>query len=328
MKKFIWHIYRKINKLPRMVCLEACSICQLNCPDCHMRKNDSDLIVGNGYLKFKDFKKFVDKNPYIESIELSFCGEIFLNPELLEIIKYAHKKNIKLTAFNGVNFNNVSNEIMEALVKYKFTGITLSIDGTTNETYQIYRRNGNLNNVINNIKKLNELKEKYNSKFPILEWQYIVFKHNEHEISKVEELQKQLKIDYVFFKQPWNSSNFSIRAISEIQKNKIEPLFDTEIEKILNENKIDLCLNPWLQPQINWDGRLLGCFCSTHNDLGVNVFEVGLKAALSSPKSLFMRSVLSGKQRANESLHCLHCSFYRNMRKNNEYINPKLIKFI
>ena len=124
-----WEIYRKINKLPKMVCIEACSICQLNCCDCHMRKNDSNIIVGNGYLKFKDFKNFIDKNPYIKKIELSFCGEIFLNPELNEIIKYAYKKNVELTALNGVNFNTVSDETLETLVKYKFKGIKQIIQG-------------------------------------------------------------------------------------------------------------------------------------------------------------------------------------------------------
>lgn len=328
MKKFIWHIYRKINKLPKMVCIEACSLCQLNCPDCYMRRDYDACIIKSGYLKFEDFKNFINRNPYIENIELSLSGEIFLNPELLEIIKYAYKKGIKLTAFNGVNFNNVSDEILEALVKYKFIGITLSIDGTTNETYQIYRRNGNLNNVINNINKLNKFKEKHNSKYPILQWQYIVFEHNEHEISKVAEFQKQHKIDRVFFKQAWNSSGFSTKARNEIRNSRIKQTSDLEIHEIFKENSINLCLYPWLKPQINWDGRLLGCCCSTHSDLNTNVFKIGLKNALNSPKALFMKNVLSGKQIADESLHCLHCGFYNNIKMNNTYINEKHIKFI
>ncbi len=328
MKKLIWHIYRKINKLPKMVCIEACSLCQLNCLDCYMRRDYDACVIKSGYLKFKDFKNFINKNPYIENIELSLSGEIFLNPELLEIIKYAYKKGIRLTAFNGVNFNNVSDEVLEALVKYKFIGITLSIDGTTNETYQIYRQNGNLNNVINNINKLNKFKEKYNSKYPILQWQYIVFEHNEHEISKVAELQKQLKIDSVFFKQAWNSSGFSTKARNEIGNSKIEWTSDLEIHEILNENSINLCLYPWLKPQINWNGELLGCCCSTHHTLDINVFDTTLKKALNSEKCSYMKDVLTGKEEANSTLHCLHCPFYDKMQKNKQFINPKLIKFI
>ena len=109
---------------------------------------------------FWQFQKISQKNPYIESIELSLSGEIFLNPELEEIIKYAYKKKVKLTAFNGVNFNNVSDKMLETLVKYRFTGLTFSIDGTSQETYEKYRRNGNFNNVIENIKKIKFTKRK------------------------------------------------------------------------------------------------------------------------------------------------------------------------
>lgn len=48
------------------------------------------------------------------------------------------------------------------------------------------------------------------------------------------------------------------------------------------------CNNLILAPQINWDGRLLGCCCYSTGDYGVNVFEVGLKKALRS--KLYVKS--------------------------------------
>ena len=326
MKKFIWHIYRKINKLPRMVCIEACSLCQLNCPDCHMRKNDPDLIVGNGYLKFKDFKRFVDKHPYIESIELSFCGEIFLNPELLEIIEYAHKKNIELTAFNGVNFNTVSDEMLEALVKYKFTGITFSIDGTTQETYQKYRRNGNINKVFENIKKLNSYKKQYNSIFPLLTWQYITFEHTIHEIKNTDKLKDELGIHLIFFKYPWSEECHSKEALIEISKLKKET--KTNIKYDFKEKSIHPCLFLWLRPQINWNGKLLGCFCSTHHDMNINVFNTSLKKALKCKKIEHTKNILMGKIPVDTTVECHRCVFYKNLKNKNRFINESYIKFI
>ncbi len=76
--------------------MEACTLCQLNCPACWFRVDEYGIKKKNhtffGYLKFDDFKNFVDDNPQIESIELSNNGEIFLNPELNKIIEYAYKK--------------------------------------------------------------------------------------------------------------------------------------------------------------------------------------------------------------------------------------------
>ena len=132
--------YKSKDDLPKKVRLEACSLCQLDCPECTVRllekKAPKDWL---GYLKFDDFKKFVDDNDFIKEIELSNNGEIFLNPELDEIIKYAYMKKIKLRAFNGVNLNTVSEKTLENLVKYKFRLLKVSIDGATPETYKIYR---------------------------------------------------------------------------------------------------------------------------------------------------------------------------------------------
>ncbi len=60
-----WEFYRKINKLPKNVRIEACSICQLNCRDCYMRKNDPNIIIGNGYLKFEDYKNLYKDVKYV-----------------------------------------------------------------------------------------------------------------------------------------------------------------------------------------------------------------------------------------------------------------------
>lgn len=327
---FLIELYRKINKLPNKVCIEACSLCQLNCTDCYMRKNDENCIIGSGYLKFKDFKTFVDKHPYIKSIELSLSGEIFLNPELLEIIKYAHKRKVRLTAFNGVNFNTVSDKMLEALAEYKFTGLTFSIDGTSKETYEIYRRNGDFNKVIENIKKLNKYKEKYNSKFPILRWQYIVFEHNKHEIIQIPKLKEELKIESIYFKEPWGSNVFDTETINSIKKIRtiLSRSKDEDINNIERENNIHLCLYPWLKPQINWNGELLGCCCSTHHSLDVNVFDIGLKKALNSKKCKYMRNVLTGKCESNNTIHCTYCPFYLSMKEHNRFITSKDIKFI
>ena len=332
MKELFWLFYRKVNKLPRMARLEACSLCQLNCKDCYMRNQKNETVIGNGYLTYENFKKFLKRNPYIKEIELSFSGEIFLNPELSEIIKYAYKKNIQLTAFNGVNFNNVSDDLLEILVKYKFTGLTLSIDGATNETYIQYRRNGDLNKVLSNIDKLNKYKQKYNSKFPIIQWQYIMFSHNKHEISKAIDLAIKYNVANIYFKKPWKeqSKDYSISPndIKKIQKIIENCKKDKTIIDIISRHMIPTCYQLWLQPQINWDGKLLGCFCSVYNDLNINVFDTGLKKALESKQMKEIRSVICGKKIIKSDIACKNCSFYEEMNRKKQFVKEKELKFV
>jgi molybdenum cofactor biosynthesis enzyme MoaA len=150
-------VFFKYGVVGNSIRIEASSICQLKCPECPQTKGKLE-IIGKGYLKFEDFKKIVDNYPNFRNIELSNYGEMFLNLELKNIIKYAYEKNINLTAGNGVNLNAASEEMIRCLVKYRFKAITISIDGACNYTYKIYRRGGNSDRVIDNIKKINYYK--------------------------------------------------------------------------------------------------------------------------------------------------------------------------
>lgn len=196
--------------VPVQARLELCTLCQLKCRDCYMRNSDSNYCnVGGGYVTFDNFKRFVEMNPFVKVIETSNSGEIFLNPDLERIMQYAFEKGIKLMAYNGVNLNHLSDKLAEALVKYQFEGMTVSLDGASQEVYAAYRRNGNFDNVINNIKKINKFKQKYNSPYPHFHWQYIVMDTNDNidEIRKAKAMAAELGM-IIFFKKTWNTDYF------------------------------------------------------------------------------------------------------------------------
>lgn len=311
--------YENINEIPKRLQIDACLMCQLNCPECPTRlayKNDTEhLLKKPGYLKFENFKKIVDDIDF-EEVELSCSGEVFLNPDLDKIIEYGYKKNLNMIA-TGVNLNYLTDQTAENLVKYKFGHITVSIDGASEETYSIYRRNGNFNNVIENIKKINYFKELYNSDLPKLTYKFIVFGHNEHEILKAKEIANSLDMDIRF------DSNFAPHY---------SPIKDFEFVK----NNTDLyapnkpgksqdfcyCRQVFTCPQIDFDGEIHGC-CLFNTDfftkykLNANVFEQGYFNALNSPKMVAMRKFLLGlfDTEGYENLPCAHCSFYEKMLK-------------
>jgi hypothetical protein len=61
-------------------------------------------VIGSGWLTFDSFRRLVDDNPWVEEIELSNYGEIFLNPQLSQIMEYSHQRGHVLTCDNGTNF--------------------------------------------------------------------------------------------------------------------------------------------------------------------------------------------------------------------------------
>ena len=311
----------KVKLYPRSVRLEACTLCQLDCAYCYMRLENYSA-TGCGYLKFRNFEKFITENPQINQVEISNSGEVFLNPDLKEILLLADQKNIEITISGGANFNDVSDEILELLVKTQVSHITISIDGASQEKYSIYRRKGNFDKVISNIKKLNEYKEKHNSVYPILTWKYILMQHNECDVEKAAIMAKELnmRISYVF----------------DCVKDEFMPQDKVKLEKVTGLKYFtrkeynqkhwrqfgdQFCYQSIFNPQINYDGRLLGCCMIWREDYGINVFEQGLLNSLNSEGYLRMIRLLLGIEQPTEELGeipCLHCVLWgRNYREKN-----------
>ncbi len=312
--------YTDKSQLPTKFKIDACTLCQLDCPWCPSKnfKNKNNYF---GYLKFKDFKKFVDNNKVTE-VELSNDGEIFLNPELIDIIKYAHKKNIILNVRAGVNGNTISDEVLEGLVKYQVRDLFFSIDGASQEIYSIYRRGGDFDKVIENIKKINAYKKQYNSLYPVLTWKYIIFGHNVCDMRKAKQMAKDLGMSFHY------SINYT-RDYSPI-KPKDKPFVwmqthNTEYWDMLaggNQLIIDFvgCLPMFYQPQIGFDGQLLGCCC----DEGIfksNVFRQDLMQALNSPDFVYAKKMIIGQVPEKKGIICTNCPTYKFMKKSNNWLD-------
>lgn len=87
-----------------------------------------------------------------------------------------------------------------------------------------------------------------------------------------------------------------------------------------------MCEQLWKEPQINWDGMLLGCCVNSRKNFGVNVFDVGLEKALSSDLYVYTKKMLQGKVPGIEKSPCFACYYYKMMVKNNDYINKNEVK--
>lgn len=320
--------YKSKKDLPRSIFLDACTLCQLNCPRCYMRMYPEKVKkgFGLGYLKFKNFKKLVDNNNF-KRIELANNGEMFLNPELPEIVKYAFYKNINLHAIVGVNLNYLTDEMAEALVKYQFRQITVSIDGATPKTYAIYRRGGDFNTVINNVKKINYFKKKYNSQYPILTYKFILFGHNEHEIDQAKDLAKKLDMEMLFM-QNFDKSYSPVKNKELIkQKTGVDTSF-SQREYIATMYQKDhkqyfFCKDLWATPHVNWDGRIVTCCDVQNEDFGGNAFKDGLLKALNNSKILYAKSVVAENVKPIAEIPCSTCIIHKLVTKMNLKIKPQ-----
>ena len=321
---------RRVPTTPRSVCLDASTVCQLKCPACPTAKGAVAKGIGAGFLRFDDFKKFIDENAGLSQIELSNWGEIFLNPELKDIIQYASKKKVGLSAYNGVNLNQATDDVLEALVKYRFRGLSVSIDGASQEVYATYRVNGDYERIMENIAKINRFKKEYRSRYPRLEWQFVAFGHNEHEISQAKARARELNMGF-HLRLNWDdlyTDAFSpIKDRDLIRRETGLGVADREeFERKYGRSYIDrICQELWLSPRVNYDGRLLGCSINYWHDYG-NIFERGLENCLKSEALNRAKQMLLGLQESREETACSNCRVYADRKKNNFWIRPEDVR--
>lgn len=292
----------------KSVRMEMSMLCQLKCLSC-ITLNENPNVLGKGFMKFSDFKNFVDSNPKIRWIEMSNFGEMFLNPELKDIIRYANEKGISLAVDNGVNLNDAKENILEDIVKCNFMKMRVSIDGATNKTYRLYRKGGDLRKVINNIEKINMYKKKYRTPYPEMIWQFILFGHNEHEIPVARKMAKKLGMKFeTRFSADDNFSPIKNRDFVMKEAGVNATSYSEYVEKN-TDSFYGPCHELWLKPAINWDGKLLGCCCNGKKSFG-NVFTDGLEKCLKNREYKNMKKVVLGLRDSRDS-PCSECDVYK-----------------
>lgn len=301
---------------PTRVRLEATTHCQLKCPTCATATGELYQTMARGFLRIDDFRRFVDDNPQIRQIGLSNFGEIFLNPHLPEIMEYACKKDVRLSATNGVNLNTVRDSTLESLVRFRFYHMRCSIDGASQETYAAYRIRGDFDRVIANIDRINEFKLKYDSEFPLMTWQFVVFGHNEHEIGKARQMARDRGMEFET-KLNWDETWSPVRDRDRVRREMgIDAASRSEFKaKHGNGYMENVCHHLWDQPLINFDGSVWGC-CRNHwKAYDGNVFEDGLDKVLNSEQMQYARRMLTEGVEPRDDVPCTSCSIYRTMRQ-------------
>ena len=312
-----YHDWLYPKNLPKTIRIDATTHCQLCCAGCGIQKNNA-FGLGKGFLKFENFKRFLDENPQIERVELSNNGEIFLNPDLIKIMEYSFQKGVALEADMGTNFNTVSDEQLQALVDYEFRFISFSIDGASQETYSQYRRGGVYEKVIANVKKLIEIKTKCGSRYPEMRWQFVPNEFNEGEIEQAKDLAKELgipiwfKLNYLDNYKPSDPEQLKAQTgLSEVTR---EEYLKKHKLPYLNED----CLQVFLDPQFNWDGMFLGCCRSWQHVFKPNLFDDGLEACINSDDLRKMKEFLLLHDPDPENYNdipCWNCNLWKGRQK-------------
>lgn len=247
------HIYG----FPYFVMIEPTSRCNLCCPMC--RRTFAGLKREERDMSFSEFQLAFDKvKSNLLAVGFWNLGEPLLNKDLFKMVSYSYKERIfSIVLTNGALLDaEKTNEIIESGLDY----LGVSMDGASAFTYQKYRKGGDFETVVNNIKFLIEEKKNRKSLSPFVEIIFLVMKDNEGEIGAMIQLARQLKINKLSFKKV-----SLISAEKNIDISKYLPRNPRFIHAIHTNNYTQRkhCILPWFQITINADGNVVSC-CSDY----------------------------------------------------------------
>ena len=242
---------------PVSISFEPTTSCNLRCPECPSGLRA--FTRPTGMLEQNFFKATIDEiHKELLYLIFYFQGEPYLNPDFLEMVKYASSKGIYTAT--STNAHYMTDENARKTVESGLDRLIISLDGTTQETYKQYRVGGDIEKVLAGARNIVKWKKELNSNKPFVFFQFLVVKHNEHQIEEVKALAKEIGVDEVRFKtaQVYDYENDPNNLIPTIEK--YSRYQKNEDGSFKSKNKLaNRCWKMQHANVITWDGLVVPC---------------------------------------------------------------------
>jgi len=243
--------------MPISISFEPTTSCNLRCPECPSGLRE--FTRPTGMLQKDFFTETIDEiAPELLYLIFYFQGEPYLNPQFLDMVLYANKKGIYTATSTNAHYLNDENA--RKTVESGLDRLIISIDGTSQDVYQQYRVGGKLEKVIEGARNIVKWKKQLNSRTPFVFFQFLVVKPNEHQISDIKKLGKEIGVDQVRFKtaQVYNfeeDPNSLIPLNNKYSRYKKGADGKMKVKSGLKNH----CWKLWHANVITWDGLVVPC---------------------------------------------------------------------
>jgi tungsten cofactor oxidoreducase radical SAM maturase len=172
----------------RKMYIEPTTLCNLQCHTCIRNVWDEP----GGHMSMETFQRLVEQIeefPQLERVVFVGFGEPFMHPHILEMVSQVHQRDLAVTIIsNGLLLEE---SFLQEIVRLGVDRLVVSLDGVTPETYSGVR-GASLAKVLDNIRRLNELKKEMGSLLPALGVEFVALKSNIRELDRMSELASRL----------------------------------------------------------------------------------------------------------------------------------------
>lgn len=251
-----WNGKSRIKGLPISIAIEPTTACNLRCPECPSGLRSFTRPTGR--LLPESFQKIIEElKEHLIYLTFYFQGEPYLNPDFLEMVRFASDHNIYTTTSTNAHF--LHDEHAKKTIESGLNRLIISIDGSSQATYESYRKEGNLEKVLEGTKNILKWRRALKTTNPQVIWQFLVVKPNEHQIPEIRKLAKEYGVDKVAFKTAqiydYENGNELIPTIEKYSRYRKNVDGTFSIKNRLE----DKCWKMWHACVITWDGQVIPC---------------------------------------------------------------------
>lgn len=241
---------------PFVLTIEPTNLCNLACPQCAV--GAGLLTRSRGCMSLELFAKILQQtHRSLLYLLLYDQGEPLLHPDYFAMIRLAKSKHVAVTcSTNGQLLNDP--ETAGRLVASGLDNLILSIDGLTEKSYQTYRRGGQLTDVIRALQNVRQARIKLRKKTPRICVQFLVMKHNEHELPSLFKTVRDWGADRLLIK------SMQIRRATDadqwLPRQEKYRRYQVLDNRLLTKNyTTSLCPRLWYSSVIHQDGHVVAC---------------------------------------------------------------------
>jgi MoaA/NifB/PqqE/SkfB family radical SAM enzyme len=233
--------------LPLALAIETYAGCTLRCPECPA--GQKTMGMSSGPMQMGLYQKVLEESgDGLFYVAFHFLGEPTLHPSFWDMVRMAADQACytELHTHGQLLPDIPPQRILESGLHR----LRISVDGASQDTYEIYRQGGSLEKIISATKMISAARKAAGGRGPLILWQCILFRHNAHERKALHQLAKASGADALEFKTAWVK-----------EADEVHPLLPPakKDNRYTGKERKKYCWKVWHSCVVDRDGRVLPC---------------------------------------------------------------------
>lgn len=206
-----------VSYQPTHLEVELSNKCNLSCVQCLRANTD---IGTEGGMTLETFQKVIAEFPHVVAVALNGFGEVFLNRQWLEIIRWLNAERPWVRVVITTNGSFLNEKIVDELLSVRIARFDVSLDAASSGSYLAVRRAPFFDKIIAGVRRYVTERNRRGLRTPVLGLAFVILDANVHELSAMVQLAHDLGVDRITTMRgefaPWGYANRNPRPAAEV----------------------------------------------------------------------------------------------------------------